>query len=74
MATNIPPHNLGELVDSLSALIRNPNATVRAVLHLISTKPYFFSYLRCVFLFRSSSCAQMGSNKYPNNPNPRVTI
>ncbi|KAG1338248.1 hypothetical protein COCNU_04G005540 [Cocos nucifera] len=27
MATNIPPHNLGELVDALSALIRNPEAT-----------------------------------------------
>ncbi len=25
MATNIPPHNLGELVDGLIALIRNPN-------------------------------------------------
>lgn len=28
MATNIPPHNLGELVDALSALIHNPEATV----------------------------------------------
>ncbi|CAA6654489.1 unnamed protein product [Spirodela intermedia] len=32
MATNIPPHNLGELVDSLSALIRNPNATLQELL------------------------------------------
>ena len=29
MATNIPPHNLGEVVDALSALIRNPDASVR---------------------------------------------
>eukprot|EP00897_Mesotaenium_endlicherianum_P003837 jgi/Mesen1/3481/ME000195S02634 len=29
MATNIPPHNLGEVVDALCALIRNPNASVR---------------------------------------------
>jgi DNA gyrase subunit A len=27
MATNIPPHNLGELVDGLIALIHNPNLT-----------------------------------------------
>ncbi|KAJ8438317.1 hypothetical protein Cgig2_013365 [Carnegiea gigantea] len=29
MATTIPPHNLGELVDALSVLIRNPEATCR---------------------------------------------
>ena len=28
MATNIPPHNLGEVVDGLIALIENPNITV----------------------------------------------
>ncbi len=28
MATNIPPHNLGEVIDSLIALIDNPNITV----------------------------------------------
>ncbi|KAF8403484.1 hypothetical protein HHK36_011588 [Tetracentron sinense] len=28
MATNIPPHNLGELVEALSVLIHNPEATV----------------------------------------------
>ncbi|KAJ8618689.1 hypothetical protein MRB53_014875 [Persea americana] len=28
MATNIPPHNLGELVDVLSVLIHNPDATI----------------------------------------------
>ncbi len=28
MATNIPPHNLGEVVDALIALIQNPDATV----------------------------------------------
>ncbi len=27
MATNIPPHNLGEVVDGLIAVIRNPNIT-----------------------------------------------
>lgn len=31
MATNIPPHNLGELVDVLCALIHNPDATVSAL-------------------------------------------
>ncbi len=28
MATNIPPHNLGEIIDATIALIRNPEATV----------------------------------------------
>jgi DNA gyrase/topoisomerase IV subunit A len=28
MATNIPPHNLGELVDVLSVIIENREATV----------------------------------------------
>ncbi|KAJ7531263.1 hypothetical protein O6H91_14G038200 [Diphasiastrum complanatum] len=32
MATNIPPHNLGEVVDALCALIRNPNATVQELM------------------------------------------
>ncbi|HEY9646547.1 MAG TPA: DNA gyrase subunit A, partial [Chroococcidiopsis sp.] len=27
MATNIPPHNLGELIDAVTALIRNPELT-----------------------------------------------
>ncbi|KAJ3669364.1 hypothetical protein LUZ60_011314 [Juncus effusus] len=32
MATNIPPHNLGELVDALSALINNPEATMQELM------------------------------------------
>lgn len=32
MATNIPPHNLEELVDALSALIHNPEATLQELL------------------------------------------
>ena len=28
MATNIPPHNLGEIVDAVVMLIDNPNATL----------------------------------------------
>ncbi|KAM7268180.1 hypothetical protein ACFE04_010346 [Oxalis oulophora] len=32
MATNIPPHNLGELVDALCALIRNPEASLLELL------------------------------------------
>ncbi|RWR74134.1 DNA gyrase subunit A, chloroplastic/mitochondrial [Cinnamomum micranthum f. kanehirae] len=32
MATNIPPHNLGELVDALSVLIHNPHATLQELL------------------------------------------
>eukprot|EP00850_Spirogloea_muscicola_P018097 SM000162S02375 [mRNA] locus=s162:97047:105147:- [translate_table: standard] len=32
MATSIPPHNLGEVVDALCALIDNPNATVQELM------------------------------------------
>ncbi|XP_062212806.1 probable DNA gyrase subunit A, chloroplastic/mitochondrial isoform X2 [Phragmites australis] len=32
MATNIPPHNLGELVDALSVIIENPEATLQELL------------------------------------------
>nr|XP_027114281.1 DNA gyrase subunit A, chloroplastic/mitochondrial-like [Coffea arabica] len=32
MATNIPPHNLAELVDALSVLIHNPEATLQELL------------------------------------------
>ncbi|XP_043713637.1 DNA gyrase subunit A, chloroplastic/mitochondrial isoform X1 [Telopea speciosissima] len=32
MATNIPPHNLGELVDALSVLIHNPDVTLQELL------------------------------------------
>ncbi|KMS95952.1 hypothetical protein BVRB_003600 [Beta vulgaris subsp. vulgaris] len=35
MATNIPPHNLGELVDALSALIHNPEATLQELLEFM---------------------------------------
>lgn len=39
MATNIPPHNLGELVDVLSVMIENPEATV-SILSLVSFVVY----------------------------------
>jgi DNA gyrase subunit A len=32
MATNIPPHNLGEVIDATLALIQDPNSTVDALL------------------------------------------
>ena len=35
MATNIPPHNLGEVVDALIALIRDPNLTVSDLIEYI---------------------------------------
>jgi DNA gyrase subunit A len=35
MATNIPPHNLGELVDALVAMIDDPRADTRALLKFI---------------------------------------
>ncbi|MEA3385701.1 MAG: DNA gyrase subunit A [Thermodesulfobacteriota bacterium] len=35
MATNIPPHNLGEVVDALITLVRNPNMTVADIMEYI---------------------------------------
>lgn len=35
MATNIPPHNLGELIDALNHLIANPDATVEDLLEYV---------------------------------------
>ena len=35
MATSIPPHNLGEVVDALVALIRNPNLSDDKLLQLV---------------------------------------
>jgi len=35
MATNIPPHNLGEVVDALVALIQNPNLTVADLMQYV---------------------------------------
>jgi DNA gyrase subunit A len=35
MATNIPPHNLGELVDGLVALIHNPEITEQELIRII---------------------------------------
>jgi len=35
MATNIPPHNLGELIDGLTALIRNPDITNQQLIQII---------------------------------------
>lgn len=36
MATNIPPHNLGELIDGMVALIHNPDLTSRDLMQYIS--------------------------------------
>ncbi|MDO8376672.1 MAG: DNA gyrase subunit A, partial [Aquabacterium sp.] len=35
MATNIPPHNLGEIIDATIAIIRNPDITVDELLELV---------------------------------------
>ena len=35
MATNIPPHNLGELIDSITYLIDNPKAVVEDLLQFV---------------------------------------
>ncbi len=35
MATNIPPHNLGETIDATTHLISNPGATIRELMHFL---------------------------------------
>lgn len=35
MATNIPPHNLGEVIDGLQAFMRNPDITPLELMHYI---------------------------------------
>ncbi|WP_300340753.1 DNA gyrase subunit A [Accumulibacter sp.] len=35
MATNIPPHNLGEVVDACLALLRNPEVTIDELIELV---------------------------------------
>jgi DNA gyrase subunit A len=35
MATNIPPHNLGEVIDATVHLIRNPDATCDDLMHFV---------------------------------------
>ena len=35
MATNIPPHNLGEVIDGCLALLRNPQASIDELIELI---------------------------------------
>ncbi|MBN1444896.1 MAG: DNA gyrase subunit A [Candidatus Omnitrophica bacterium] len=35
MATNIPPHNLGEVVDALTALIDNPEITIEEIMEIL---------------------------------------
>lgn len=35
MATNIPPHNLGEVVDALISVIENPEITVEEIMELL---------------------------------------
>ncbi len=36
MATNIPPHNLGELIDAVNALIAKPNTTVEELTEYVT--------------------------------------
>jgi DNA gyrase subunit A len=35
MATNIPPHNLGEVINGLVALVENPEMSIRQLMHYI---------------------------------------
>ncbi len=35
MATNIPPHNLGEVIDALVAMVAQPDITIKELMHYI---------------------------------------
>lgn len=36
MATNIPPHNMGEVIDGIIYLIKHPNATLEKIMQFVS--------------------------------------
>ncbi len=40
MATNIPPHNLGEVIDGVVALIKNPDITIEELATIIPAPDY----------------------------------
>ncbi|MGN1227021.1 MAG: DNA gyrase subunit A [Christensenellales bacterium] len=40
MATNIPPHNLGEVIDGVVALIKNPDITIEELASIIPAPDY----------------------------------
>ena len=40
MATNIPPHNLGEVIDGVVALIKNPDITIDELIDIIPGPDY----------------------------------
>ena len=40
MATNIPPHNLGETIDAIMAIIKNPNIAIEDLLNYISAPDF----------------------------------
>jgi DNA gyrase subunit A len=40
MATNIPPHNLGEVIDACLALLDNPNVTLEELLDIVPGPDY----------------------------------
>ncbi|MBQ8749749.1 MAG: DNA gyrase subunit A [Clostridia bacterium] len=40
MATNIPPHNLGEVIDGVVALIKNPDITIDELISIIPAPDY----------------------------------
>lgn len=47
IATKIPPHNMGEVVAGLKALIRNPGITVRQLMQYIPAPDFPTGALRC---------------------------
>ena len=40
MATNIPPHNLGEVIDALCALIDDPDITIEALMKIVKAPDF----------------------------------
>ena len=55
MARNIP-HNLGELVDALSVIIQNPEATVSNLYHISLWVQYYVRLFVCMYVEKALSC------------------
>lgn len=65
MATNIPPHNLGELVDVLCVLIHNPEATVSIessglILHYLVTVEISYRFFGNLFFIIKQPLGRIG--------------
>ena len=81
MATNIPPHNLGEVIDGILALSKNPDITIVELMELIPgpdfpTAGYILgrSQIRKAYESGRGSIVQRAKVEIEEKPNDKQTI